>query len=563
MKRISTFGFAVLVSPFCLGLACGGSKGPTDDDGSVVQSGGRPSVGGTASGGTAPGIGGAPSSGGAPPGTTGGAPSSGGATTACQADPTHAYQGSPASVPGTVEAEDFDIDGFSDTTPGNEGATYRTDVDVDIKELGGGHAIGWMAAGEWLEYTISVAESASYSLTVHAGAVDPGRTLELSACGRDLTTIEVPMVADWGQMGTVETTVQLQAGLQVLRVNVGASDFIDFDSIDFGLASSGTGGTGAGSGGETAAGGANGSGGQGPGAGGSNGEIPRFVGNITTYNTVDTDGFVYSDYWDQITPENAGKWGSVQGSASSAPNWTTLDAIHDYSVSKGIVFKQHAFVWGTQQPGGSISEANVKDWMNSFCERYPGTRIIDVVNEPPPHTTPSYVNAIGGGTNGNWQWITNSFIWAREACPDAILILNDYNNIEWSNDNQHFIDIVKTVVQNGGPIDAVGAQAHDLDNGSVSFQTVERLLNKLHTDTGLPVYITELDISTTDDQQQLNLYKQYFPFFWEKDFIPGITIWGWIYGKTWNQASNSGLIRSGQPRPAMEYLMNELGRPVP
>jgi hypothetical protein len=48
------------------------------------------------------------------------------------------------------------------------------------------------------------------------------------------------------------------------------------------------------------------------------------------------------------------------------------------------------------------------------------------------------------------------------------------------------------------------------------------------------------------------------------DFIPGITIWGWIYGRTWQSAPNSGLVRdSGQPRPAMTWLMNELQRPVP
>lgn len=90
------------------------------------------------------------------------------------------------------------------------------------------------------------------------------------------------------------------------------------------------------------------------------------------------------------------------------------------------MFKQHAFVWGTQQATGDITEADVRNWMHMFCERYSQTRLIDVVNEPPPHTTPSYADAIGGGTNGDWQWITNAFLWAREACPNAVLILNDY-----------------------------------------------------------------------------------------------------------------------------------------
>ena len=290
--------------------------------------------------------------------------------------------------------------------------------------------------------------------------------------------------------------------------------------------------------------------------------LPKFVGNITTgWNaSVDTNGRTFSTYWDQVTPENAGKWGSVQSNASSGFNWTTLDAVYEYAQEHGIIFKQHTFVWGSQQPGGNIGEAEVKKWMTEFCTRYPETRLIDVVNEPPPHTTPAYANAIGGGTNGNWQWIVNAFTWAREACPNAILILNDYNNIEWADQNQHFIDIVKTVQAAGAPIDAVGAQAHGL-SGGVSTDTMKSLITKLHMDTGLPVYITEYDIDQADDGAQLQRYQQHMPFFLETEWIHGITIWGWIHGSTW--VPNSGLIRNGTPRPAMTWLMEELGRPAP
>jgi endo-1,4-beta-xylanase len=290
------------------------------------------------------------------------------------------------------------------------------------------------------------------------------------------------------------------------------------------------------------------------------GPPPKFVGNITTGNSVDTNGLVFSDYWDQITPENAGKWGSVQNNADSDFNWTVLDAIYDYAEQKGIIFKEHTFVWGSQQPSGNITQADVQDWMREFCARYPNTRLIDVVNEPPPHTEPDYVDAIGGGTNGDWQWIVNAFTWAREYCPNATLILNDYNNIEFGNQNQDFIDIVKTIQERGAPIDAVGAQAHGL-SGANSTMTMISLLTKLHDDTGLPVYITEYDINQNDDAAQRDRFQQQFSFFLDTEWIRGVTIWGWIYGRTWVQSS--GLIRDGAPRPAMTWLMEELGRPVP
>jgi endo-1,4-beta-xylanase len=336
---------------------------------------------------------------------------------------------------------------------------------------------------------------------------------------------------------------------------------------------SGSGAAGSGSGPSTggsgpASGGSTGSAGSGPAAGGKldiGGEGPQFVGNITTgfMNGMDQGTRKFATYWDQVTPENAGKWGSVQSNANGAFNWTALDAIYDYAEKNKILFKQHTFVWGSQQPGGTINPEAVQKWMTEFCTRYPNTKLIDVVNEPPPHTTPNYANNIGGGTNGDWKWVANAFTWARAACPNAILILNDFNNIEWSNDNAHFIDIVKKVQAQNAPIDALGAQAHDLDNGQVSLATVTKLLGNLNSQTGLPVYITEMDIDTTDDARQLSLYKQYFPLFMTTKYVKGITIWGWIFGQTWASAPNSGLIKSGTPRPAMNYLMEQLSRPAP
>lgn len=288
----------------------------------------------------------------------------------------------------------------------------------------------------------------------------------------------------------------------------------------------------------------------------------KFVGNITTQDAVDANGKTFANYWDQITPENAGKWGNVQQSAGAAFNWTILDAIYGYAEQRGLIFKQHTFIWGRFQPMGNLGETDVKNWMQQFCSRYPNTPLIDVVNEPPPHTEPSYANSIGGGTNGSWQWIINAFEWAHAACPSSVLMLNDYNNIEWDPDSSHFIDIVKAVQAAGAPIDAIGAQAHDLDHPQVTFATVQALLNRLHDETGLPVYITEMDISTSDDQQQLKKFQQYFPLFHQSSFVPGITIWGWIYGQTWSEAPESGLIRNNNFRPAMTWLMQELGRPT-
>jgi endo-1,4-beta-xylanase len=316
--------------------------------------------------------------------------------------------------------------------------------------------------------------------------------------------------------------------------------------------SGGAGGTG-GAGGSGGAAGASGSGGT------SGGPLQKFCGNITTLGQVRSD---FITFWDQITPENEGKWGSVEGTRDQM-NWGGLDAAYEYAMQHDIPFKQHTFVWGSQQPGwiGGLSQAEqreeVEEWIRLYCERYPNTQLIDVVNEPPPHTTPPYAAALGGAGGSGHDWIVQAFEWADQYCPNAILILNDSNTIEYGNDNTRFIAIVKAIQAAGAPIDAVGVQAHAAHD--VPTNTVKMYLDKMATETGLPIYVSEYDIDEASDAVQRQVMEEQFTMFWTHEHVVGITLWGYVVGQTW--LSNSGLMSSaGQQRPAMTWLMDYLGR---
>jgi endo-1,4-beta-xylanase len=288
----------------------------------------------------------------------------------------------------------------------------------------------------------------------------------------------------------------------------------------------------------------------------------KFVGNIISSQWPVKP--VFDRYWDQVTPENEGKWSSVEAQRDRM-DWSKLDAIYNHAKAHNQIFKQHTFVWGSQQPGwiGGLSASEqreeVEEWIRLFCERYPDTPIIDVVNEPPPHTTPPYMNAIGGAGQSGYDWIVQSFKWARQYCPKAILILNDYNNIEWENDVNHFIDIAKRVKAAGAPIDAVGAQAHDAHKRPTA--TVKQYLDRLAAETGLPVYITEYDIGEPDDTKQKQVMESQFPLFYTHASVKGITLWGYILGQTWRNDERTGLMTdSGMERPALTWLMDYLKR---
>jgi endo-1,4-beta-xylanase len=281
----------------------------------------------------------------------------------------------------------------------------------------------------------------------------------------------------------------------------------------------------------------------------------KFVGNITTRRQVRDD---FTRYWNQITPENEGKWGSVERTQGTF-DWSALDALYAFAGSHNVIFKQHCFVWGSQQPAWVNNDNGleaVKNWISSFCQRYPDTALIDVVNEPPPHTRPAYMESIGGAGASGWDWIVNAFTWAREACPNATLILNDYDNAENAQAAQHTIDIVKAIVKAGAPIDGIGCQAHGTVD--ISAAGLQANIDHMAAETGLPVYITEYDINLADDERQKSVMRDQFTMFWNNPNIKGITLWGYVYGSTWME--NTGLVRAdGTQRPAMSWLVDYLG----
>ena len=110
---------------------------------------------------------------------------------------------------------------------------------------------------------------------------------------------------------------------------------------------------------------------------------------------------------------------------------------------------------------------------------------------------------------------------------------------------------MKAIKGAGAPIDGVGAQAHGVYRQQAA--NVQKMIDSLASETGLPVYITEFDINDADDTQQLQAMQSLFTMFWNDANVKGITIWGYIVGSTWE--ANTGLMTStGTMRPAMTWL---------
>ncbi|KJD42609.1 endo-1,4-beta-xylanase [Paenibacillus terrae] len=281
----------------------------------------------------------------------------------------------------------------------------------------------------------------------------------------------------------------------------------------------------------------------------------KFLGNVIAGSVPPS----YGTYWNQVTPENSTKWGSVEGNRNNM-NWSQADTAYNYARNNGFPFKFHTLVWGAQEPGwisglsAADQKAEVTQWIKAAGQRYSNSEFVDVVNEP-LHQKPSFRNAIGGDGSTGWDWVIWSFQQARQAFPNSKLLINEYGIINDPSLTDQYVNIINQL-KSRGLIDGIGIQCHQFSMDTVSVNTMNTVLNKLSA-TGLPIYVSELDI-TGDDNTQLARYKEKFPVLWQHPSVKGVTLWGYIQGQTW--ISNTHLLNSnGSERPALKWLRQYMG----
>jgi len=278
----------------------------------------------------------------------------------------------------------------------------------------------------------------------------------------------------------------------------------------------------------------------------------------------------FANYWNQVTPENGGKWGTVEGTRD-VMNWAQADEAYALAKANGFPFKWHAFIWGNQQPGWIESlptaeqREEIEEWFAAVAARYPDIDQIEVVNEPlhdPPRgpTNGNYIEALGGNGTTGWDWVITSFQLARQHFPNAELILNDFSITNDGNATTNYITILN-LLKERGLVDAIGDQAHAFSTTEPAPMNNHRNnLNRLAA-LGMPIYITEFDLDgvaqgVLNHEIQLANYQRVFPVFWEHPAVKGVTIWGYVQGFHWrNQQGDWLLYQNGGERPALQWLI--------
>lgn len=332
----------------------------------------------------------------------------------------------------------------------------------------------------------------------------------------------------------------------------------------------------------------------------------KFLGSA--YSTPQIPNF--ERYFNQVTPENAGKWGSIEGT-QGVYNFAEVDRARAFAKANGFPFRFHVLVWGAQQPTWlkPLSDAQkvqkIKAWFQAVASHYDGSsdararlEFIEVVNEslndPPNNLGPNltdaasgdYVNALKslnaelGTMPGQYDWIVNSFKLARQYFPcETRLMINDYgieNSTAMATSYLNIINLLKA----DNLIDIVGMQGHSFStrkyNASQSFADHTAFLRsnlEIIASAGAPIQITELDVDGNVDSNyavttdvavkqafQKSEYERIFGLYWNHPSVMGITLWGYLTGH-WRTAEEAFLVDacSGQEKPALrDYLNNTL-----
>ena len=275
-------------------------------------------------------------------------------------------------------------------------------------------------------------------------------------------------------------------------------------------------------------------------------------------------------------------------------NFAAGDILCDFSAEYGMTPRGHTLLWHAQLPSwlgaGSDGYQNnngyTRDSLLSILKNHITTIVThfkgrikewDVVNEP-FEDNGSLRNTIWKQVIGA-DYLDSAFVWAHQADPDAILVLNEYGNeaIDHTKSDAMF-NKIKQMVNNGIPINAAGFQCH-VALGENSFTMIRKNFERYHN-IGVRCVITELDIKIPADKMgttaaweaQGRDYVNFMKLMIETDYCHGIVVWGFADKYSWIPSHSNYTAGEAclfdltlKPKPAYyavrDYLMQYLGIP--
>ncbi|MFP5040887.1 endo-1,4-beta-xylanase [Parasediminibacterium sp. JCM 36343] len=224
-------------------------------------------------------------------------------------------------------------------------------------------------------------------------------------------------------------------------------------------------------------------------------------------------------------------------------NWAKTDhnktiLANNWLRQHNIPARGHVMVWPSWQNSGhlihykndtaALRAAIIKDIVQETDVMKGQFTEWDVVNEPYAHD--AFLKLLGKDVMVDW------FKAARERTSGVQLFLNDYTMFHGLNvGSESFYNIIKFLKDKGAEIDAIGEQSHIGGTPPVIDYVLERLDH--FGSLGLPIQISEFDISSDDDDFKARYIKDFFTAIFSHPSTIGIMQWGFWEPEHWIPAS--------------------------
>ncbi len=236
------------------------------------------------------------------------------------------------------------------------------------------------------------------------------------------------------------------------------------------------------------------------------------------------------------------------------PNYEYTDKVVVWCREHGIRMKGHPLLWADEagipvwsqgQPSPEVQRQRVEEIMHRYQGRI---EFWEVVNEP------SHLPGLK---------IDDPYRWARQADPNAFLIVNDYHVLP--DGGPAFFKLVAEAKQNSVPFDGIGIQAHEPRTMRFPLDRVQQVLDHYAT-LGKELHITEFEPAgsgqkitgshrqgTWDEAAQAEYAVKFYRACFAHPAVRAIT-W-WDLGDRGSFIPGGGMLREDlSPKPVYEQL---------
>jgi len=236
------------------------------------------------------------------------------------------------------------------------------------------------------------------------------------------------------------------------------------------------------------------------------------------------------------------------------PNYPYTDKVVEWCLAHGIRMKGHPLLWATRagiprwsdgQPPPEVRKRRVQE----IIRRYRGKiEFWEVLNEP---------------AHARGLKVEECYPWAREADPNAVLIINDYHVM--ADGYPRFFHLLKRAIEEGVPFDGIGIQAHEPRTMRFPLDRCWKILDHYAT-LGKQLHITEFTPTSGgqpitgsykrgrwDEATQAEWAEKFYRLCFGHPAVVAITWWDLCDRGSW--LKGGGLLRADlSPKPAYEAL---------